>query len=97
MTLTAPTSSDYEAEANRLRAQIGATVEDLRFSLRPSNSLPRRRRARELPICHGAGRLILPANATRFRPRLLDWASRFGHWRRFAAAKPMGSRPLRHR
>ena len=37
MTLTAPTSSDYEAEANRLRAQIGATVEDLRFSLRPSN------------------------------------------------------------
>ena len=31
MTLTAPTSSDYEAEANRLRAQIGATVEDLRF------------------------------------------------------------------
>jgi len=37
MTLTAPTSSDYEAKANRLRAQIGATVQDLRFSLRPSN------------------------------------------------------------
>jgi hypothetical protein len=35
--LNAPTSSDYEAEANRLRARIGATVEDLRFSLRPSN------------------------------------------------------------
>ena len=37
MTLNASTSSDYEAEANRLRAQIGATVQDLRFSLRPSN------------------------------------------------------------
>jgi len=37
MTLAAPTSSDYEAEANRLRTQIGATIEDLRFSLRPSN------------------------------------------------------------
>ena len=31
MTLAAPTSSDYEAEANRLRAQIGETVEDLRI------------------------------------------------------------------
>lgn len=37
MALTAPTSSDYEARANRLRAQIGDTIEDLRFSLRPSN------------------------------------------------------------
>jgi hypothetical protein len=35
--LNAPTSSDYEAQANQLRAQIGATVEELRFSLRPSN------------------------------------------------------------
>ncbi len=37
MSLNAPTSSDYEAEANRLRARIGATVEELRFSLKPSN------------------------------------------------------------
>ena len=37
MGLNAPTSSDYEAEANRLRARIGSTVEDLRFTLRPSN------------------------------------------------------------
>jgi hypothetical protein len=37
MDMHAPTSSGYEAEANRLRARIGATVEDLRFSLRPSN------------------------------------------------------------
>jgi hypothetical protein len=35
--LNAPTSSDYEAEANRLRAEIGTTVEELRFSLRPAN------------------------------------------------------------
>jgi hypothetical protein len=34
--LSARTSSDYEAEANGLRAQIGATVEDLRYSMRPS-------------------------------------------------------------
>ena len=37
MGLNTPTSSDYEAEANRLRARIGATVDELRFSLRPSN------------------------------------------------------------
>jgi hypothetical protein len=37
VSLNAPTSSDYEAEANRLRARIGATVEELRFSLKPSN------------------------------------------------------------
>ncbi len=37
MGLNAPISSDYEAEANRLRAQIGETIEELRFSLRPSN------------------------------------------------------------
>jgi hypothetical protein len=35
--LNAPTSSEYEAEANRLRARIGATVDDLRFSLQPEN------------------------------------------------------------
>ncbi len=37
MSLSAPTASDYEAKANRLRAQIGDTIEDLRFSLRPAN------------------------------------------------------------
>jgi hypothetical protein len=30
-------STDYEAQANRLRAQIGSTIEELRFSLRPTN------------------------------------------------------------
>ena len=37
MRLDAAISSDYEAEANRLRAQMGATVEELRLNLRPSN------------------------------------------------------------
>ena len=31
------TSSEYEAEANRLRAQIGVTVDALRSGLTPSN------------------------------------------------------------
>jgi hypothetical protein len=35
--MNAQTSSDYEAKANRLRGQIGATIQDLRFSLTPSN------------------------------------------------------------
>ena len=37
MGANAPTSSDYEAEANRLRAQMRATIEELRFNLTPSN------------------------------------------------------------
>ena len=37
MRLNAATSSEYEAEANRLRAEIGATVETLRGRLTPSN------------------------------------------------------------
>jgi hypothetical protein len=32
-----PTSSEYEADANRLRAQIGVTIAELRSSLTPSN------------------------------------------------------------
>ena len=36
--MNAQTSSDYEAKANRLRGQIGATIQDLRFSLTPSKS-----------------------------------------------------------
>jgi Protein of unknown function (DUF3618) len=32
-----PSSSDYEAQANRLRAEMGATVDQLRFNLTPSN------------------------------------------------------------
>jgi len=32
-----PTSGDYEAEANRLRAEIGSTIEELRYDLKPSN------------------------------------------------------------
>ena len=32
-----PTSGDYEAEANRLRAAIGSTIEELRYGLKPSN------------------------------------------------------------
>jgi hypothetical protein len=35
--VNAPTSSDYEAEANRLRAQMRATIEELRFNMTPSN------------------------------------------------------------
>jgi hypothetical protein len=30
-------SSDYEAQANRLRAEMGATIDQLRFSLTPSH------------------------------------------------------------
>ena len=37
MGVNVATSSEYEAEANRLRARIGSTVEELRFSLKPSN------------------------------------------------------------
>lgn len=37
MTVNAPTSREYEAEANRLRAQIGGTVDALRSNLTPSN------------------------------------------------------------
>ena len=32
-----PTSSDYEAEANRLRDEIGSTIEELQYGLKPSN------------------------------------------------------------
>jgi hypothetical protein len=32
----APTSGDYEAEANRLRSQMGQTVDELRTNLTPS-------------------------------------------------------------
>jgi hypothetical protein len=32
-----PTSGDYEVEADRLRAEIGSTVEELRYGLEPSN------------------------------------------------------------
>jgi hypothetical protein len=35
--LAVSTSGDYEAEANRLRAEIGSTIEELRYDLRPSN------------------------------------------------------------
>jgi hypothetical protein len=34
---TVPTSGDYEAEANRLRAEIGSTIEELQYGLKPSN------------------------------------------------------------
>ena len=37
MRFNAATSSEYEVEADRLRAQIGATVETLRGRLTPSN------------------------------------------------------------
>ena len=37
MTANLATSSEYEAEANRLRAQIGARVDALRSELTPSN------------------------------------------------------------
>lgn len=37
MGLNVSTSSEYEAEANRLRAQIGVTIDDLRIHLTPSH------------------------------------------------------------
>jgi hypothetical protein len=37
VSLSGETSSAYEAEANRLRARIGATVDELRDNLTPSN------------------------------------------------------------
>ncbi len=37
MGMNVSTSSEYEAEANRLRAQIGVTIGSLRSSLTPSN------------------------------------------------------------
>jgi hypothetical protein len=37
MGVNVATSSDYEAEANRLRGQIGVTLDELRSSLTPSN------------------------------------------------------------
>jgi Protein of unknown function (DUF3618) len=37
VSMNVPSSSDYEAQANRLRAEMGATVDQLRFNLTPSN------------------------------------------------------------
>ena len=34
---SAYSSSDYEAQANRLRAEMGLTIDELRSSLTPSN------------------------------------------------------------
>ena len=37
MSAKVSTSSEYEREANRLRAQIGETVGELQYNLTPSN------------------------------------------------------------
>ncbi len=37
MSVNVSSSSDYEAQANRLRAEMGSTVDQLRFNLTPSN------------------------------------------------------------
>ena len=37
MSVKLPSSSDYEAQANRLRADMGSTIDQLRLNLTPSN------------------------------------------------------------
>ena len=37
MSVNLPSSSDYETQANRLRADMGSTIDQLRFNLTPSN------------------------------------------------------------
>ncbi len=37
MSVNLPSSSDYEAQAKVLRAEMGSTIDQLRFNLTPSN------------------------------------------------------------
>jgi hypothetical protein len=82
----APTSGDYEAEANRLRSQMGQTVDELRTNLTPSRLASEAASRVGVSDLSWRGRLILRAHDTPVgRPlRGLTWLC--GSWRRLASA-----------
>ena len=80
------TSGEYEAQANRLRSQMGETVEKLRSNLTPSNLASEAASRVGVSELSWRGALDFASNAIQARLPSPGLASLCGSWRRLANA-----------
>jgi len=80
------TSAEYEAQANRLRSQMGGTADKLRSNLTPSNFASEA--ASRVGVSELSWRGALDSRARAIQARLPSpgLASLCGFWRRLASA-----------
>ena len=97
MGVNVPTSSDYEAEANRVRKEIDETVRELRSRLTPSSLASEVAVGVGLTDASWGEPSNSPASVIPFRQPSPDSALHCGRWWRSETAPNAVASPVSHR